>query len=92
MIDNNEVFVLDMKNPDAPPVTLQAILDADRFTDPVTTQDTIQMLDDTIIALNGQVSDLTEELAAMSARVEQAVVKSSLTTATTTTTTTTTTE
>ena len=84
MIDNTQVYVLDMKNPDAPPITLQAILDADQFSDPVTTQDTIKMLDDTITALNEQVSSLTEELAATTAKVEQAVVKSALTTATTT--------
>ena len=83
MVDNTQIFVLDMAHPDAPAITLQAILDADQFTDPTTDQDKINMLDETIVALNEQVSDLTSQLKATNAKL--AVVKSSLTTATTTT-------
>ena len=86
MVDNTQIFVLDMAHPDAPAITLKAILEADQFTDAITVQDTIQMLDDTITALNKQVTDLTSELTATNAQLS--VVKSSLTTATTTTTTT----
>ena len=86
MVDNTQIFVLDMAHPDAPAITLQAILDADQFTDPITDQDKINMLDETIVALNEQVADLTSQLTATNAKL--AVVKSSLTTATTTTTTT----
>ena len=76
MVDNKDIYVQDVTQPNAPVTTLQQILDDDGFVDPVTITDRVANLEDIVATLGLQVANVGSQVSAINDQViETAAMK-----------------